>query len=51
MLCYPVTLTGEDDQVLVDFLDLPAHTYGEDKDEALARAVDALSTVIRAYMR
>ena len=51
MLRYPVTLTRENDQVLVDFLDLPAHTYGDDEDEALARAVDALSTMIGACMR
>ena len=66
MLRYPVSLTTEDGQefrgsetpdatagsrVLVDFLDLPAHTYGDDEAEALARAVDALTTMIGAYMR
>lgn len=51
MSCYPVTLTREDGRVLVDFLDLPAHTYGDDEDEALSRAVDALTTMIAAYMR
>ena len=51
MVGYPVTLTTEDDQVLVDFRDFPAHTYGDDEDEALTRAVDALTTIIGAYMR
>ena len=51
MLRYPVSLTTEGGQVLVDFLDLPAHTYGYDEGEAFARAVDALTTMIGAYMR
>ena len=51
MVGYPVTLTTEGDQVLVDFRDFPAHTYGDDQDEALTRAVDALTTIIGAYMR
>ena len=51
MLRYPVKLTKEDGRVLVDFVDFPAHTYGEDRDEALVRAVDALTTIIGAYMR
>ncbi len=51
MVGYPVTLTTEGDHVLVDFRDFPAHTYGDDQDEALARAVDALTTIIGAYMR
>ena len=51
MLRYPVSLTAEGGHVLVDFLELPAHTYGDDEDEALARAVDALTTMIGAYMR
>ena len=51
MVGYPVTLTTDGDHVLVDFRDFPAHTYGDDQDEALARAVDALTTIIGAYMR
>lgn len=52
MLRYPIRLTTEGDHVLVAFLDFPeAHTYGEDRDEAMVRAVDALSTIIGAYMR
>lgn len=49
---YPVKLTTEGDFVLVDFPDFPeAHTYGDDRDEALTRAVDALATIIDACMR
>ena len=51
MVGYRVTLTTEGDQVLVDFRDFPAHTYGDDQDEALTRAVDALTTIIGTYMR
>ena len=53
MLRYPVRLTTDDNgTILVDFLDFPeAHTFGDDKDEALARAVDALTTVIAAYIQ
>ena len=49
---YPVKLTTEGDFVLVDFPDFPeAHTYGDDRDEALTRAVDALATIVAACMR
>lgn len=49
---YPVRLTTEGDYVLADFPDFPeAHTYGEDRSDALARAVDALATIIDACMR
>ena len=52
MLSYPVKLTTEGDRVLVDFPDFhEAHTWGDDRDEALARAVDALTTIIGACMR
>ena len=52
MLRYPVKLTKDDGTVLVDFPDFPeAHTYGDDKDEALMRAVDALMTIIEAYIK
>ena len=52
MMRYPVTLTKEHDSILVAFPDFPeAHTYGDDKAEALARAVDALQTIIDAYMK
>jgi len=53
MVRYPVTLTPDDnDTILVTFPDFPeAATFGADREEALARAVDALETVIDAYIR
>jgi antitoxin HicB len=53
VVAYPVKLTRDDnDTVLVIFPDFPeAGTVGEDRDEALARAVDALETIIEAYIR
>ena len=46
---YPVKLTRDtNDTFLVTFPDFPeAHTFGETRDEALARAVDALETAIQ----
>lgn len=48
-----MTLTPDDnDTILVTFPDFPeAATYGDDEAEALARAVDALESVIDAYIR
>lgn len=53
MVRYPVVLEVDDNNtVLVSFPDFPeAHTFGENKKEALVRAVDALETVIDAYIR
>jgi len=50
---YPVILTRDDnDTILVSFPDFPeAHTFGETNDEALDHAVDALATVIDAYIK
>ena len=50
---YPVALTPDDnDTILVTFPDFPeAATYGDDEAEAIARAADALETVIDAYIR
>ena len=50
---YPVTLTRDDNNtILVGFADFPeAHTFGDDRDEALVRAVDALATIIDAYIK
>lgn len=49
---YPVTLSKDTNgTILVDFPDFPeAHTFGENKEEAMARAVDALATVLDAYI-
>ena len=52
MLRYPVTLTKDSGSLTVTFPDFPeAFTYGDDKEEALARAVDALMTIIDGYMK
>jgi antitoxin HicB len=50
---YPVLLERDDNKtILVSFPDFPeAHTYGDTEAEALARAEDALATVVDAYMR
>ena len=46
MLRYPVKLEREGQRVLVSFPDVPGvHTFGTNRDEALARAVDALETM------
>ena len=49
---YAVTLTPDDnDTVLVTVPDLPeAVTFGEDRDDALARAVDAIETALMGRM-
>lgn len=50
-LNYPVILEPDDNgTVLVTFADVPeAHTFGDDADEALLRAVDALETALSFY--
>ena len=52
MLVYPVTLEPDiNDTVLVSFPDFPdAHTFGDDENEALARAVDLLEDVLADYI-
>jgi antitoxin HicB len=52
MLRYPVKL-GRDTNgtILAGFRDVPeAHTFGADREEALARAVDALETAFMGYI-
>lgn len=52
MLDYPVTITEDDnDTMLVSFVDLPAQTFGDDREDALRHAVDALATVLDAYIK
>ncbi len=47
MLRYPVVLEKDDESVLVTSLDFPElTTYGMDREEAIARAVDALEEAI-----
>jgi antitoxin HicB len=50
---YPVSFQRDDNgTVLVTFPDFPeAQTFGDDRDEALARAQDALATVLDAYIK
>lgn len=47
MVRYPIVLTEEDGAILVDFPDFPnVHTFGDDRQEARVRAVDALETYL-----
>jgi antitoxin HicB len=51
MLVYPVELKDDDGTVLVEFPDvLEAITYGDDRDEALIHAVDALETMLMSLI-
>ena len=52
MLAYPIELTPDDnDTVMVTFPDLPeAVTFGDDEADAIARAVDALETMLASYI-
>ena len=49
MLAYPIALENDDGTLLVTSPDFPElTTFGEDRDEAVARAVDALEEAIAA---
>ncbi len=49
MLTYPIMLEDDDKSVLVTSPDFPElTTFGEDRDEAVARATDALEEAIAA---
>jgi len=50
---YSVTLERDDNgTILVSFPDFPeAHTFGNDVEDALSHAVDALATVIDGYIK
>ena len=53
MLRYPVILEHdtETDTVTVGFPDIPeAHTFGDDEEEALMQAVDALESALSLYI-
>jgi antitoxin HicB len=52
MLRYPVRLRPDtNDTILVSFPDFPeAHTFGDDENEALARAADLLEDVLADYI-
>ena len=54
MFCYPVTFEedAQSGQVLIDFIDLPfVHSVGENLDDALLNAKDALETAFDALMQ
>lgn len=51
MLAYPLNLQDDDGALLVTSPDVPElATFGEDREEAVARAVDALEEAIAARM-
>jgi antitoxin HicB len=52
MLRYSVKLSKDTNgTILVDVPAIPeAHTFGEDRDEALVRAVDAIETALMGYI-
>ena len=51
MLAYPVWLADDDGTVLVTSPDFPElATFGDDREEAMARAVDALEEAIAARL-
>ena len=51
MLSYPLILEEDEDTLLVTSPDFPElTTFGEDREEALARAVDALEEAVAARM-
>lgn len=52
MLRYPVKLSRDTNHtILVDVPDIPeAHTFGDDEDEALMHAVDAIETALMMYI-
>ena len=51
MLAYPIHLEDDGDTVMVTSRDFPeVTTFGDDRDEALARASDALEEAIAARM-
>ena len=47
---YPVDLTPDDGTVMARFADFPGATFGDDADEALARSVDLLETILISYI-
>lgn len=52
MLNYPVVISEQDNEFLVDFVDFPfVHTVGDTLDIALAEAVDALESGIAMLVK
>jgi antitoxin HicB len=51
MFNYPVILTPDGDTILVTFPDVPeAITFGQNQEQALLQAVDALETALSFYV-
>jgi antitoxin HicB len=52
VLRYPVKLSKDtNDTILVDVPDVPeAHTFGEDREDALSRAPDAIESALMCYI-
>ncbi len=52
MLRFPVKLSKDTNgTILVDVPSIPeAHTFGDDREEALARAIDAIETALMGYI-
>ena len=51
MFDYPVTLTPDGGSLLVTFIDVPeAITFGNNENEALLNAVDALESALSMYL-
>jgi antitoxin HicB len=51
MFNYPVILSENDETVMVSFPDIPeALTFGQDEEEALIHAIDALETGLSFYI-
>lgn len=52
MFAYPVEIVPDDnDTVMATFPDIPeAVTFGDDADDAMARAADALETALQGYI-
>ncbi len=51
MFNYPVILTPDGDTILVTFPDVPeAITFGQNEEQALLQAVDALETALSFYV-
>jgi antitoxin HicB len=52
VLRYPVKLSKDTNEtILVDVPDIPeAHTFGEDREEALLRAPDAIESALMCYI-
>jgi antitoxin HicB len=53
MWAYPITIEPDDNgTLLVSFVDIPeAHTFADDEEEIIARAIDCVLTALEGYMK